>query len=171
MRYISVVLFGVAKLCEEYIESYLKIWLQFIFGNVFYAFILNNCLGPEHGVLCILIVEQILIRALVVFSLLRASNYHTKKRPFCNILLLYSHHCYIELSILVLNILLIDIQVQKYLSTIVKLFKKILLLSLCYILNFLGNLLFSKIYGTCYYELYFNTKILQQTNKIIIFGF
>ena len=46
-------------------------WLQLIFGNtLLYLVSVTDCTGPEHGILCILIVDIISRRAYIGFILL-----------------------------------------------------------------------------------------------------
>ena len=63
---------------------------------------MSNCPGPELVVFCIAIVDLILRSAVVVFSLLHASNYYYRKGPVDHVLTLYGQYSYGELSILFL---------------------------------------------------------------------
>ena len=58
-------------------------WIQLIFGNtLLYPVSVSNLPEPERGIFCILIVDIIFRSTLVVFSLLRASNYQEKMGLF-----------------------------------------------------------------------------------------
>ena len=57
-------------------------WIQVILGNtLLYPVSVKDCPGPECGVFCILTLNIISRSALVLFSLLRARNYHYNKGP------------------------------------------------------------------------------------------
>ena len=61
---------------------------QEIFGDtLLYPVILSDCPGSKRGVFYILVVDLILRSALVVFILLRSSNYHYNKGPVCYLFL------------------------------------------------------------------------------------
>ena len=92
--------------CEGDLDSNLnRLDSGHLWHEILYPVSVSNCLGPDHGIFCILIIDLILRSALVVFSLLRACNYHDNKGTFCNLMLLYSHYRYGELSIFLLFIL------------------------------------------------------------------
>ena len=56
--------------------------LEVNYGNaLLYTVSVIDCLRPGSSVLCILIVDIILKSALILFSLLRVSNYHYNKGP------------------------------------------------------------------------------------------
>ena len=73
-----------------------------------YPVSVRDCPGPEHGVFCILIVNLISRRVLVLFSLLHAINYYYSKGPVYYVLTFNSNYGYSELSILFVFILFQD---------------------------------------------------------------
>ena len=136
-------------------------WIQVIFGNtLLYPVSLSNCPGPERGVLCISIVDIISRSTLVVFSLLRAINYHYNKGPlkveFFKYKMIYRRLLRIYVLLLqpiflhwVINIVLIFI-IARYtcrgtFSAIVHWPTTIILFLLCFILNCHGTFIFSQI--------------------------
>ena len=154
------------------ILTHIKItWLQEIFGNeLLYPVSLRDCPGLERGIFCISIVDTILRRDLVVFSLLRARNYYCNKGPVCYILPFYSHYCYSELSILYLFILTWDTPVKVY-----SLLFSIDLRVLCYcsyvLLLTTTEPCFSHKYLICFFLVFLSTTILQQKKKSTTFDF
>ena len=67
---------------KEILTQTLSAWIQLIFGNtLLHPVSVRDLPVPERGVFYILIVDIILRITLVVFSMLRAINYHDNKGP------------------------------------------------------------------------------------------
>ena len=123
-----------------------------------YPVSVRNFPGPECGVFCILIIDIVLGSVLVVFSVLRARNYHYNKGPpkveffKCKT----NHNILVHIAVLqsiliwqVINIVLIYI-IARYtcggtFSANANWPTKIILFLLCFVLNYPGTLLFSRI--------------------------
>ena len=159
-------------------------WLQVIFGNkLLYPVSMSNCHGPECWNFFIYIVDLMLRRTLVVFSMLCASNYHYSKGPpkveffKCKTI----HSILVHIAVLqsislqrVINIVLIYIIVRytcrSIFSAIVRWPTTIMLFLLCFALN-CQELCFSHKYWVCSFVVFLNTNFTQQSKKFIKFYF
>ena len=147
-------------------------------GNtLLYPVSVSNFSGPDHGIFCISIIDINLRSALVLFSLLRASNYHNNKgtlkvecfkwKTIHSRLLCIS----VQQSIVLrwfITVLIICI-IARYtwrgtFAAFVHLPTNILLFVSCFILNCLGTFLLSKILNLFICGS-FNYKFLQQSKK------
>ena len=68
---------GLDDHCEVYLDSDINCLASD--NTLLYPVSMIDCPGPEHGIFCISVVDTILKSALVLFSMLRASNYHYNK--------------------------------------------------------------------------------------------
>ena len=73
-----------------------------------------NYYQPEYGVFCVSIIDLIYRSALVVFTLLRKSNYHYFKCTVCYVLPPYSQYCYVKLPMLFIFISLLHMYIFFY---------------------------------------------------------
>ena len=133
-----------------------------------YPVCVSDCPEPERVIFCILIVDPISRSALLVFSMLSATNYHYNKGPVCYVSLFYSQYCYSELSILFLFLLSRDTFVQVY-----SLLFSIDLQRFCYFIMLYLKLSqnFDFLTNICSFVVFLDTQFSQQTNKTITFNF
>ena len=100
---------GLMIVMRKILIQNLTAWLQVLFGNkLLHPVSVSNFPGPKHGVFYILIVDLILRGAMLLSSMVCASNYHCNQGHVWFIFPLYSKYSYGELSILFLFILLGD---------------------------------------------------------------
>ena len=117
-------------------------------------FCVINCPGPEHGVFSIYIFDLISRSDLVVFSLIRARNYHYNKGHVCYVFPFYIQYRYGNLSILFLILLLGRYTYVGIFASTVHWNTMILFFSWYFILSCHGTLLFSKILNLLFYGIF-----------------
>ena len=127
----------------------------------------RNCPGSELGIFCISIVDIILRSVLVVFGLLRASNYHYNSGPICYVLPFYSTVSYQYCSYLYHR----EIHLCRYIHWYCPLTYKVYIIPIMFYLKMSQIFAFLTNIKSVHLQYFRNTTFFWQTKKSINFDF